>query len=103
MLQPAGDLGLQQEPRAAVGVVGVPVLDLLERHLAVQLLVVGDEDLAQAAAGVRAEDAEPLARGGGHAIEARRDFRRAGESAGQVSREPNRPGLARLACMRGLR
>ena len=45
----------------AVGVVGVAALDLLERHLAVELRVAGDEDLAQAAAGVRAEDAEPLA------------------------------------------
>ncbi len=49
MLQAAGDLRLQQEARPAVGVVGVPLQDLLERHLAVQLLVVGDEDLAQAA------------------------------------------------------
>ena len=70
VLQPAGDLGLQQEPRAAVGVVGVAVLDLLERDLAVQLLVVGHEDLAQAAAGVGPEDAEPLAGGVGVPIEA---------------------------------
>ena len=63
VLQPAGDLGLQQEPRAALGVVGVPVLDLLQRHLAVQLLVARDVDLAQPAPGVRPEDAEPLARG----------------------------------------
>ena len=45
MLQPAGDLGLEQEPRPADGVVGVLVLDLLEGDLAVQLVVVGDEDL----------------------------------------------------------
>ena len=65
MLQPAGDLGLQQEPLAAGRVVGVVVEDLLERHLAVQLGVQGHEDGAQAAPGVRPEDAEPLAVGGG--------------------------------------
>ena len=50
MLQAAGDLRLEEEPRPAPGVVGVAVLDLLQGDLAVQLLVVGDEDLAQAAA-----------------------------------------------------
>ena len=39
MLQPAGDLGLEQEPLAAGRVVGVLVEDLLEGHLAVQLAV----------------------------------------------------------------
>ena len=67
VLQPAGDLGLQQEPLAAGRVVGVRVEDLLEGHLAVQLGVQGDEDGAQAAAGMRPEDAEPLAVGGGRA------------------------------------
>ena len=37
----------------------MPVLDLLEGDLAVQLLVAGDEDLTQAARGVEPEDAEP--------------------------------------------
>ena len=67
MLQAAGDLGLEQEPGAADRVVGVAVEDLLQRHLAVQLGVEGDEDLAQAALGVGPEDAEPLAVGGGRA------------------------------------
>ena len=67
MLQPAGDLGLEQEPLAADRVVGVRVEDLLEGHLAVQLGVQGHEDGAQAAAGMRPEDAEPLAVGGGRA------------------------------------
>ena len=49
---------------AARRVVGVPVLDLLEGDLAVQLLVAGDEDLAQAPLGVRPEDAEPKPQGG---------------------------------------
>ena len=67
VLQPAGDLGLEQEPLAAGRVVGVVVEDLLERHLAVQLGVERDEDGPQAAPGVGAEDAEPLAVGGGRA------------------------------------
>ena len=65
MLQAAGDLGLDQEPSAADRVVGVGVEDLLERDLAVELGVEGDEDGAQAAPGVGPEDAEPLAVGGG--------------------------------------
>ena len=65
VLQPAGDLGLEQEPLAAGRVVGVRLEDLLERHLAVQLAVQGDEDRAQAAPGVGPQDAEPLAVGGG--------------------------------------
>ena len=67
MFEPAGDLGLDQEPLAAGRVVGVVVEDLLERHLAVQLGVEGHEDRAQAAPGVRPEHAEPLAVAGGRA------------------------------------
>ena len=48
---------------AAARVVGVLIQDLLERHLAVQFLVEGDEHLAQPAAGVGPQDAEPLAVG----------------------------------------
>jgi hypothetical protein len=44
MLQAAGDLRLDEEPLAAGGVVGVRIEDLLQCHLAVQLLVEGDED-----------------------------------------------------------
>ncbi len=65
VLQPAGDLGLEHEAGAAGWVVGVLLEDLLERHLAVQLGVQGDEDGAQAAAGVRPQDSEPLAVAGG--------------------------------------
>ena len=67
VLQPAGDLGLEQEPLAAGRVVGVVVEDLLERHLAVQLGVEGHEHGPQAAPGVRPEHAEPLAVAGGRA------------------------------------
>ena len=61
MLQSAGDLGLQQEPPAAGGVVGVIVEDLLQRHLAMQLLIHGHEDGTESAPGVGAEDPKPLA------------------------------------------
>ena len=67
VLQPPGDLGLLQEAGPAVRVVGVSVADLLEGHLAVQLLVVGDVDGAQAAGSVQPQDAEPHAVGGGGA------------------------------------
>ena len=43
VLQAAGDLRLDQEPRAADGIVGMAVEDLLEGHLAVQLGVERDE------------------------------------------------------------
>ncbi len=56
MFEPAGDLGLQHEPGAALGVVGEVGPDLLEGDLAVQLGVLGHEHLAQAARGVLAED-----------------------------------------------
>jgi hypothetical protein len=64
MLQAAGDLGLEQESRAADRVVGVLVEDLLRRHLSVQLAVKGDEAGAQSTSGVRPQEAEPLAFGG---------------------------------------
>ena len=56
MLQAAGDLRFQQEARTALGMVGVLLLDLLEGHLAVQLLVLGDKHLAEAAPGVGSQD-----------------------------------------------
>jgi hypothetical protein len=58
VFEPAGDLGLDQEPLAAVGVVGVVVEDLLQRHLAVQLGIQRHEDGAQSATGVGPKDAE---------------------------------------------
>src|ERR1041385_3793101 len=48
---------------AAAWVSGVRIEDLLERDLAMQLLVEGDEDCAQTAAGVRAKGAEALTAG----------------------------------------
>ena len=90
VLQAAGDLGLEQEAGPAGRVVGVLVEDLLERHLAVELGVEGDEDGAQAAPGVGPQDAEPLAVGGGgaHGV--------AGRAVGGRRRRPegerSRPG-----------
>ncbi len=67
VFQTAGDLGLDEEPLAAGGVVGVVVEDLLERDLAVELRVERHEDGPQAAPGVRPQDAESLAVAGGRA------------------------------------
>ena len=67
VLEAAGDLGLDEEAVSAGGVVGAVVEDLLEGDLAVELGVEGNEDRAQAASGVRPEDAEPLSVGGGRA------------------------------------
>ncbi len=63
VLQPAGHLGLELEPGSVPRVVGEAVLDLLERHVAVQLGIQGHEDLAQPSPGMRTEDAEPSAGG----------------------------------------
>ena len=63
MLEPAGDFGLDQKALAAGGIIGVFVKDLFEGDLAMELIVEGDEHGAQAAARVRAEDAESLAVG----------------------------------------
>ena len=63
MLQPAGDLGLEQKSLAAHRIVGVLLEDLLERHLTMQLGVECDEHRSQASLGVRAEHPEPLAVG----------------------------------------
>ena len=59
VLQPAGNLGLEQEATAAVRVVGVAGEDLLEGDLAVELGVEGDEDGAQTARGMGPEETEP--------------------------------------------
>jgi len=58
MLELAGDLGFQQETRAALRLSGVPRLDFLEGDVTVEFLVAGHEHLAQAALGVRTQDAK---------------------------------------------
>ncbi len=65
MLESAGDLGLEQEPIAAVGVVGAFGLDLLQGHLALKLGVEGHRDLADASLRVQAQHVKPHARGCG--------------------------------------
>jgi hypothetical protein len=67
MLEPAGDLGFDQEPAAARRVIGVAVEDLLESDLAVQLAIQRHEHRSQPAPGVRLQDAEALAAGRGGA------------------------------------
>jgi hypothetical protein len=57
-----GELGREQEAGAAPCVVGLSGLDLLECHLAVQLAVERHTHHADAAAGVRAQDAKAGAR-----------------------------------------
>ncbi len=47
MLQPAGQPGLEQEPRLAGRVVRVMIPQLLHRDLAIELRVDREEDLAQ--------------------------------------------------------
>jgi hypothetical protein len=56
MFQTTGDLGLADETAAAMQVGGVAFLDLLERYLAIQLLVQGHKHLADAALVVRTEN-----------------------------------------------
>ena len=58
VFEPAGDLGLDDEAGAFVLVTGVRLLDPLQRHDAVKLLVAGDVDLAQGAAVVKPDDLE---------------------------------------------
>ncbi|MFO0952505.1 MAG: hypothetical protein U0835_15435 [Isosphaeraceae bacterium] len=66
VLEPTGHLGLDEKPLAAHGVVRMMVEDLLQRHLAMQLLIDGDVNGAQSAAGMGPHDAEPrtVTRGG---------------------------------------
>ena len=58
MFEAAGDLGFEQETRTGFLAAEVLLLDLLERDLAVQLLVEGDRHLAETAGGVRTQDDE---------------------------------------------
>ena len=64
MLELAGDLGLEHELGASRAVVGMFVLDFLEGDLAVELVVEGDRDDAEPAAGMRPDDPEATVPGG---------------------------------------
>jgi hypothetical protein len=71
-------------------VVGVPILDFLQRHLAVQFGITGHENLAEAPLGVRPQDMDAENGGGGRAGRRRLgsigiEFRRAsGRDVGQA-------------------
>ena len=60
MLQVAGDLRLEQEPRPLVLPLGVAGLDLLEGDLALELAIPGHPDLADPPLGMRTDELEPL-------------------------------------------
>src|SRR5262249_61148211 len=59
--QAAVDLGLQHEAGTEVGLGDLVGADLLEGHLAAELLIVRDVNPAQAALFVKPQDAEPPA------------------------------------------
>ena len=97
VLQPAGDLGLEQEPLAAGRVVGVVVEDLLEGDLAVQLAVERHEDGTQPAPGVGPEDAEPLAVAGRRADGVGGRSRSTSPSSVEPCAEPTWPRVASMS------
>lgn len=61
VLQGAGDLGLQHEPRARIGMIGMTVLNLLQGHLPVQFRVLRHVNVTEAALGMRSQDTKPRA------------------------------------------
>ncbi len=61
VLEPTGDLGLEQKPLAADRIVGVLVEYLLDGDLAMQLAIERDEYRPQPAPGMRPKDPKPLA------------------------------------------
>lgn len=56
----AGDLGLMEKVAAIDRVIGLWVAELLECHLAAQLVIESYEDTGHAGSNMRAEDAKPL-------------------------------------------
>ena len=61
VLQAARDFSFQQKADAAVKMVGELLLDLLESHLAAEFFILRHEDFAQAALGMRSQNAKPRA------------------------------------------
>ncbi len=59
MLELPGDLGLAEKTLANLAIVGEALLNLLERDRAMQLIVLGDKDVAHPAAGVQRDHAKP--------------------------------------------
>ena len=95
MFEAPGDLGLEDEPGPAAGVVGMAIEDLLEGELAVQLVVDRHEDGPQAALGVGPEAAEAPPVGGRPRREGGAPLARAGERGGRVGRLDGRVGSGR--------
>ena len=62
-LRAAGDFGLEHEPRPAVLVGGVALLDFLEGYFAMELAVLGHRDFAETAARMRPQNAKSQAVG----------------------------------------
>jgi hypothetical protein len=56
MLEATGDLGLDQEPESAGGIVGAVVQDLLESDFAFELGIEGDEHRQAGLQGQKAEE-----------------------------------------------
>src|SRR5207253_5092225 len=65
MFQPAGNLGLAEKAVATLRIAGVQRTQTFQRDLAVQLLILGDVDFAQAALGMKAQDLVARSRGQG--------------------------------------
>src|SRR5262249_3179436 len=63
VLQPASDLGLQEEARLADRIISVVGPELLQSDLAIQFGVESQEDLAQPTSGMRPDDPESLVEG----------------------------------------
>ena len=82
VLQPAGDLGLDQKAETALGVGGVLSPDHLERDLSSQLLVEGHIDLAQPPAIKKPDDAKSTSGRGRRADRAETGRRRVLARAG---------------------
>ncbi len=68
MLQPTGHLGFAHEPFPMRFILDMPRLSFLERDLPIQFLIEGQEHLANPAARVRSQHAEPIGAGRGSAL-----------------------------------
>jgi hypothetical protein len=62
MLQAAGYFRLQEKTRSVGGVIGMAILNFLERNFAMKFRVLCHEYFAKAPPGMRTQDAEACAR-----------------------------------------
>jgi hypothetical protein len=56
VFQAAGDLGFEQKSRSSIWIISVSVLDFLERHLPVQILILSNKYLPKSALSMRAQN-----------------------------------------------